>query len=329
MNLTLNSFKKKIFSLEIGSFEEYALWLFRYQAQHNPVYGRYLHLLKTRPNEVKNITDIPFLPIDLFKRHCIKTGKRKTECIFSSSGTTGQQTSRHEVADIGLYEKSFENAFRIFYGDMEQYVVLALLPAYLERGGSSLVYMADKWIAASRREQSGFYLYDYDRLAHTLEALEQQEQKTLLLGVSFALWDFAEQYAMPLRHTLLMETGGMKGKRPEIVREELHGILCRAFDTEAIHSEYGMTELLSQCYSQGKGLFRCPPWVRVFAHDLYDPFAQVAFGQTGCLKVIDLANVYSCAFVATADLGKCYADGTFEVLGRADNSDVRGCNLMF
>lgn len=323
-----NSFQKKIFNLTSTNFEETALELFRYQATANPVYSQYLQNLSIDIESIMTIEAIPFLPIELFKKHTIVSGEGEVQQTFSSSGTTGTKTSRHHLLDLSLYEESFFKGFEHFYGNPQKYCFLALLPAYLERQGSSLVYMAHHLIKRSTHPKSGFYLYNYGALADTIHQLEQDEQATILLGVSFALWDLAEQYPIPLKHTTIMETGGMKGKRKEVIREELHGIYKAAFGVENIHSEYGMTELLSQAYSKGNGIFRCPPWMRVLAREVTDPFNIVSPNRTGVLNIIDLANVHSCAFLATSDLGKCFEDGSFEVLGRMDESDVRGCNLL-
>jgi phenylacetate-coenzyme A ligase PaaK-like adenylate-forming protein len=324
---------KDIFTLTNEQFEAAALDLFQYQAQYNAVYKQYIHLLNIDPSAVKSLYDIPFLPVELFKNHTIISSELPIQTIFSSSGTTGSHTSRHYVSDLSLYEQSFERCFQLFYGDIRQYAVLALLPAYLERSGSSLVYMANKLINDSQHPQSGFYLYDYDRLAHTLSDLESQQQATILLGVTFALLDFAEQYTLPLTHTTIIETGGMKGKRREMIRPEVHHTLQHAFQQTAIHSEYGMTELLSQAYSVGNGIFSCPPWMRILLRDVYVPTATLPqptpkHPSKGAINVIDLANRHSCAFIATADLGQLFHNHTFEVLGRMDNSDVRGCNLL-
>jgi len=323
-----DSFKKQLFALKSVDFEAAALKLFRYQATANPVYHQYLQNLFVDIESITTIEAIPFLPIELFKKHSILSGEGKIQQTFSSSGTTGIQTSEHHLFDLQLYEQSFFEGFEYFYGNPQDYCFLALLPAYLERQGSSLVYMAHHLIKRSQHPKSGFYLYNYGSLADTLQQLEDAGQPTILLGVSFALWDLAEQYPMPLKHTTIMETGGMKGKRKEVIREELHGIFQEAFEVQNIHSEYGMTELLSQAYSKGNGIFRCPPWMRVLTREVTDPFSIVPPNRTGILNIIDLANVHSCAFLATSDLGKRFEGGSFEVLGRMDYSDIRGCNLL-
>ncbi len=324
----MDSFKKKIFQLKSVDFSAAAIELFHYQATANPIYQQYLQYLSIQIESITTIQQIPFMPIELFKKHSIISGKGNIQKTFSSSGTTGSQTSQHHLLDLQLYERSFLHAFQHFYGKPEDYCILALLPAYLERQGSSLVYMAHQLIKRSGHPESGFYLHNYGALADTLYKLEEKRQSTLLLGVSFALWDLSEQYPMPLEHTTIMETGGMKGRRKEIIREELHRIYQSAFGVENIHSEYGMTELLSQAYSRGEGIFRCPPWMKVVAREVTDPFHILPAKQTGILNIIDLANVHSCAFLATSDLGKCFSDGSFEVLGRMDSSDIRGCNLL-
>lgn len=326
----LSFFKKNIFQLKNETdFEKAALALFQFQARENPVYKNFLQYLHIAPQSVNTIDQIPFLPIELFKNHKIVSGDLPIEQVFTSSGTTGITTSYHYVADTTLYIDSFMQGFQHFYGNIQDYCLLALLPAYLERKGSSLVFMADHLIRQTQHPLSGFYLDDYAQLQATLQHLTIQKQKTILLGVSFALWEFAEQYPMPLPYITIMETGGMKGRRKEVVKEQLHHIFKEAFGVPSIHSEYGMTELLSQAYSKGNNLFECPPWMKVLIREVNDPFAYQSIGQTGCINVIDLANVYSCAFIATSDLGKCHTDGTFEVLGRLDSSDVRGCNLLF
>lgn len=321
--------KQQLFSIQTtAQFEAVALDVFRYQAANNLVYKTFLNYIGCKVSNIAHVAQIPFLPIELFKTQRIVTGNLPTQQTFTSSGTTGTQTSKHEVCDLALYEKSFMHSFEQFYGAATQYCVLALLPAYLERTGSSLVYMANHLIEKSKYPQSGFYLYDYAKLSKILRQLNNIGKKTLLLGVSFALWDLAEQHPQPLPHTIVMETGGMKGKRPEIVRPQLHQILQNAFGLNTIHSEYGMTELLSQAYSNGQGIFRCPNHMQVLVREANDPFHILPTNQTGCLNIIDLANLHSCSFLATADLGKVFDDGSFEISGRMDSSDVRGCNLM-
>ena len=309
------------------AFEALALDLYRLHAGRNPVYRAYLAALPLR-KQVARAARIPCLPIALFRSQRVLLNDLASAIAFSSSGTTGTVTSTHYVPWPDDYERSFMRSFTAVYGPPTEWRILALLPSYLERNGSSLVYMAEKLIAATGDALSGYYLHDLDRLAETLRLSEAEGRKTLLLGVTFALLDLAERFPMPLRHTTIMETGGMKGRRPEIVREELHAILKRAFQVPSIHSEYGMTELLSQAWSTGDGLYRCPPWMQVRIREVNDPFAPVPVGRTGGIDVIDLANIASCPFISTQDLGRLHADGTFEVLGRFDNSDARGCNLL-
>jgi phenylacetate-coenzyme A ligase PaaK-like adenylate-forming protein len=273
------------------------------------------------------LTSIPFLPISFFKTHKVISGNRKIEKIFSSSGTTGNTVSQHLVCDISLYETSFLSAFTMFYGCPSDYAILCLLPAYLEREGSSLIYMAEKLVSLSGQPESGFFLKTKGELLDRLLARELSGKKTLLLGVSFALLDFAEENPMVLNHTILMETGGMKGRKTEMTRMALHQKLEDAFGVPSIHSEYGMTELLSQAYSVCGGRYVCPPWMRVFVREEDDPFVVKDCGA-GIICVMDLANVYSCAFIETADVGRIHPDGSFEVLGRMDNSDIRGCSLL-
>ena len=312
-------------------FEKASLHLFRFQYHHNPVYQKYVDALGISPDTVQHLAEIPFLPVRLFKTHAVTTTHFKPELVFESSGTTHTINSRHFIKDAGLYEKSFFNCFQGFYGQMSDWCILGLLPSYLERKNSSLVYMVQKLAEKSKHPLSGFYLNDFDKLANTLNELEAAKQKTLLMGVTFALLDFAEQYPIPLQNTVVMETGGMKGRRKEMLRVEVHEQLKTAFALPAIHSEYGMSELLSQAYSNGNGLFRTPQWMRIFLRDESDPLGIKPFtGHSirGLINVIDLANIYSCAFIATDDLGILYPDGSFEVTGRMDNSDLRGCSLL-
>lgn len=309
-------------------FHKAAMKTYRYQFEHNEVYQKYNVLLQKSPANVKHITEIPFLPIEFFKSKEIKTGIAPVETVFTSSGTTGQITSKHLVTDLSLYETSCRAAFSKFYGAIEDYVVLALLPSYLEREGSSLVHMAQDMITRSDRVESGFYLNNYDELVQTLKTLDAQGQNVLLIGVTYALLDLIENYDFQLRNTIIMETGGMKGKRKEMIREELHELLSKGFGVQKIHSEYGMTELLSQAYSLGDGIFECPPWMDIFIRDTEDPLTLIDNQLTGGINVIDLANLHSCAFIATQDLGKKTDQDTFQVVGRFDHSDIRGCNLM-
>ncbi|WP_299211366.1 acyl transferase [uncultured Dokdonia sp.] len=309
-------------------FEQKALDVFRYQFEHNTVYRSFCDLLYKNPSDIKTVAEIPFLPISFFKSHEVVSSQKETEAIFTSSGTTGSITSKHYVKDLSLYETSFQKGFTQSYGAIEEYVVLALLPSYLEREGSSLVYMVDHLIKASKHEDSGFYLDDYFALSEKLKDLDTSGKKVLLIGVSFALLDLIENDHFSLQHTIIMETGGMKGKRKEMIREELHAMLSKGFGVSEIHSEYGMTELLSQAYSNGKGVFTTPPWMKILIRDPEDPLTIFSNSKTGGLNVIDLANIHSCSFIATQDLGRIHPDGSFSVVGRFDNSDIRGCNLM-
>ncbi|MBO0321337.1 acyl transferase [Muricauda sp. CAU 1633] len=320
---------QRIFSISNPKeFEEVTLQIFQFQYKNNPVYKAYCDHLKKSPSNVANTTDIPFLPIEFFKTQQITSTHKKAETIFESSGTTQTSVSKHFVPDLKLYEQSFLQGFTTFYGPVEDYCILALLPSYLEREGSSLVYMVNELVSRSNHPDSGFHLHNLAELHQKLITLEKKQIKTLLIGVSFALLDLAEQSPTPLKNTIVMETGGMKGRRKELIREELHHILKKAFGVPKIHSEYGMTELLSQAYSQGDGIFRTPPWMKIITRDTEDPLSLQTHGKTGGINIIDLANVYSCAFIATQDLGKTYSNGFFEVLGRFDSSDIRGCNLM-
>ncbi|WP_127018713.1 acyl transferase [Flagellimonas beolgyonensis] len=320
---------QRIFSIRnTAQFEEVALAIFKYQYHQNGVYRKFCDFLGKSDRTVAQLVDVPFLPIEFFKSHHVVCGSTKPQAIFESSGTTQSQTSKHFVPDLSLYEQSFLNAFSLFYGPVEDYCILALLPSYLERQGSSLVYMVNNLVKRSNHPDSGFYLHNLEELHKKLSEVEQKGTKTLLIGVSFALLDLAEQFPMPLKNTIIMETGGMKGRRKELIREELHLILKKAFGVQTIHSEYGMTELLSQGYSHGNGIFQSPPWMKILIRDSEDPLSFQTEGKTGGINVIDLANLYSCSFIATQDLGKTLPYGSFEVLGRFDNSDIRGCNLM-
>jgi len=311
------------------TFRAATLEVFHFQALHVPVYRDYLAALRKDPDSVKEIEQIPFLPIEFFKSHAVLEEGLKAELVFDSSGTTGTEPSRHHVADAGLYRESFLRTFNAFYGSPEKLCILALLPSYLERETSSLVYMMDHLIRWSKHPDSGFYLDNLGDLSAILQKRNNDQQATLLVGVSFALLDLAEQHPMEFWSNIsLMETGGMKGRRKEMVRSELHEQLQAAFDLRTIHSEYGMTELLSQAYSAGEGLFHAPPWMKILVRDPNDPLTLAPEGQSGGLNIIDLANIHSCSFVATGDLGKVYEDGSFEVLGRYDHSDIRGCNLL-
>lgn len=320
---------QQLFSIQNSNeFDSLAMEIFRFQYRANTVYGTYCNHLGKSPSNVTHLSEIPFLPIEFFKSKTVVSTHNKPEAIFESSGTTQNTTSKHFVSDLSLYERSFMQAFTLFYGPVEELCILALLPSYLERSGSSLVYMVNELVTRSQHPNSGFYLYNLKDLHQKMRAQEASGSKTLLIGVSFALLDLAEQFPTPLKYTTIMETGGMKGRRKELIRAELHDILKDAFEVPSIHSEYGMTELLSQAYSQGNGIFKTPPWMKILTRDTEDPLSLQSDGKTGGLNVIDLANLHSCSFIATQDLGKTYSNGTFEVLGRFDNSDIRGCNLL-
>lgn len=323
------AFSDRPFSIrDEHSFNAEALRLFHLHAENNPVYRGFLNALGRNTSSVDHWTAIPCLPIGTFRNHRVLLDGLEAAITFTSSGTTGSVTSSHLVPWPALYERSFMTSFTARYGAPSDLRIIALLPAYLERPGSSLVYMAEHLVRASGDPHSGMYLYQYEEVAQLLQRSEAEGKRTLLLGVTFALLDLAEQHPLPLRSTIIMETGGMKGRRPEIVREELHRILQAAFHVPTIHSEYGMTELLSQAWSSGEGRYFCPPWMRVRMRDVNDPLSPVALGRTGGMDVFDLCNSASCPFISTQDLGRSHADGSFEVLGRFDFSDVRGCNLM-
>ncbi|MDN3722799.1 acyl transferase [Aequorivita sp. SDUM287046] len=320
--------EKQVFEINTpAEFEHLALEVFRFQYENVAVYRTFCELLGIEISAVKNIEKIPFLPIQFFKNKKIISEKLAAQYIFKSSGTTGSNTSNHYVADIRIYEKSFLSAFQKQYGNPSDYAILALLPSYLEREGSSLIYMVESLIAKSSNPESGFYLNNTQALIEKLHNLESNGQKTILIGVSYALLDLIEKNQFCLKNTIVMETGGMKGRRKEMIKKEMHEILKKGFGVQEIHSEYGMTELLSQAYSTGNGIFSCPPWMKALVRDTEDA-RTFTIGKTGGLNIIDLANLYSCAFIATQDLGKVFPNGDFEVLGRFDASDIRGCNLM-
>lgn len=316
-----------LFSISAEAFVPRALQLFAFQYAQNPLVRRYADALGADPARVTGLAGIPFLPVSFFKTHAVKTTDFLPEAVFASSGTTGLPASRHEVRELGLYTGSFTAGFQRFYGAPGDWCIIGLLPSYLERTNSSLVVMVHELIGRSGHPDSGFYLYEHEVLYGVLQRLEEQGQKTLLIGVSFALMDFAERYAMELRHTVVMETGGMKGRRRELTRPELHAFLTGRLGVDVIHAEYGMTELLSQAWSSGHGLFTCPPWMRVLVRAEDDPLDVRTEGE-GILNIIDLANQWSCAFLATEDVGRVRPDGRFEVSGRVDNSDIRGCSLL-
>lgn len=320
---------KQIFSISNSrQFEETELEIFRHQAANCAVYREYITHLKINPEKITKTDDIPYLPISFFKTHEVLSSTETPEITFSSSGTTGMVQSRHLVTDLSVYDQSFNLAFEHFYGKIEDTCFLALLPSYLEREGSSLIYMVDALIKDSKHPDSGYFLHNHEELFNTLTRLKATQQKTILIGVTYALLDFIESHQIDFPELIVMETGGMKGKRKEMVREELHQLLQEGFGITHIHSEYGMTELLSQAYSKGDGIFYCPPWMKINLRDTNDPLSPVQGNKSGGINVIDLANINSCSFIATQDLGRLYPDGSFEVLGRFDNADIRGCNLL-
>ena len=322
----MNTFINKIFNCtNDATFEKLALEIFDFQMENNLTYAAYAALI-LRGKHPENINEIPFLPVEFFKTEQIICQGQAIEEIFLSSGTTGEQ-SKHLVSNIELYKSSYQKTFQLFYGDITDYCILALLPSYKEREDSSLIYMVDDLIKKSKHPQSNYYLNNYKELATTLKELESKKQKTILFGVTYALLDLAEVFPQKLEHAIIMETGGMKGQRKELLKEEIHSILKHSFATENIHSEYGMTELLSQGYSKGNNIFKTPPWMKILTRDVNDPLSIIS-NKTGGINVIDLANIYSCPFIATQDLGRTFDDGSFSVLGRFNNADVRGCNLL-
>ncbi|WP_445748127.1 LuxE/PaaK family acyltransferase [Polaribacter sp.] len=320
---------KEIFDIKSEEqFKSAAFEVFKHQFENNKTYRSFCDLLYIHPADVQSIAQIPFLPIQFFKNRKILSSKDEIQEIFTSSGTTGSITSQHFVTDIKLYQESYLKGFAHFYGNIKDYVVLGLLPNYLERNGSSLVFMVNDLIEKSTHIDSGFYLHNLDELAQKIITLNKSGQKILLIGVSFALLDLIEKHQFSLKNTIVMETGGMKGRRKELVRAELHLLLQKGFGVSEIHSEYGMTELLSQAYSKGNGVFKTPPWMKILVRDTEDALTILPNKKTGGINVIDLANYNSCSFIATQDLGKIYENGTFEIIGRFDNADIRGCNLM-
>jgi phenylacetate-coenzyme A ligase PaaK-like adenylate-forming protein len=320
----------KIFNISgQKSFYEKALEVFNYQAENNKLYKEFLSNLHIDRNSVRSLYDIPFLPAGFFKNHKIVTGNNPVVMIFESSGTTGTSTGRHYVTDIEIYKESLTRAFTLFYGNPSQFFIAALLPSYIERENSSLVYMVNNLVERSAYPCSGFYKNNIEEMLSNIKVAREKNRKILLIGVSFALLDLAEKYSPDLSDAIVMETGGMKGRRNEMIREELHSVLRQGLRAENIHSEYGMTELLSQAYSKSDGIFHCPPWMKILIRDPQDPLSVISIpGRTGGINVIDLANINSCSFISTDDLGKLHEDGGFEVLGRFDNSDIRGCNLL-
>lgn len=319
----------RIFSVSNeAEFQSLAMEIFHHQASENPVYHQYIKLLGRSPAEIGNPGEIPFMPVEFFREHRVISGEREPELVFESSGTTSERASKHYISDKGIYLESLTRGFELFYGNPRDYCILALLPSYLENEHSSLVFMAAELIRLNGHPGSGFYIDNLGSLVKVIRKLEDSGQASLLLGVSFALAGLAEKYPMELKHTIVMETGGMKGRRKEITREELHGLLKNGFGVSSVHSEYGMTELLSQAYSRGDGIFHCPPWMQIKIRDPYDPLSPVTRESSGGINIIDLANIHSCSFIATQDIGRIAPDGGFEVLGRFDYSDIRGCNLL-
>lgn len=320
--------KADILAVNADDFESLALKVFQYQRQYCEVYNRYLSLLKLDTTNINSIGQIPFLPITFFKTFDIRTGNFTPETVFESSSTTGTGTSKHVVKSALWYRSTFRKSFQRAFGTPEDYCHLALLPSYLERNNSSLVYQVNDFINHSKYAQSGFYLYDHQALANRIAANEAEGIPTLLWGVSFALLDFAEQFNIPMKHTRIIETGGMKGRRKEITRIEMHSLLQKSFGPNAIAGEYGMTELMSQAYALSNGIYQCPQWMHVSGREINDPLSPAQKGRNCVLNIIDLGNIDSCCFIATDDIGRVYEDNRFEVLGRLDNSDTRGCNLM-
>jgi hypothetical protein len=324
------NFKNRLFQISSDlEFNDLALGLFRFQHENNRIYREFTNLIGKSPGKVTEFTAIPFLPISFFRDQDVICNEGRTITkVFTSSATTGSIPSRHSVHDLSLYEESFIRCFSLFYGKPEDFRFLVMLPGYMERQGSSLIYMMDEMVRRSNQNGSGFLLDDFHSLEKELQLHPVPGIRTILFGASYALLDFAEYYTSGPVNAIVMETGGMKGRKKEMIREELHDFLCRKLGVEVVHSEYGMTELLSQAYSRGKGIFRPPPWMKVLIRDVNDPFEILPTGKTGGINIIDLANIYSCAFIATQDLGRLHPDGSFEVLGRFDDSDSRGCNLL-
>jgi phenylacetate-coenzyme A ligase PaaK-like adenylate-forming protein len=319
---------ENIFQVTNENFENLALSIFKLQFEQIEVYQEYCKIMGKSPDSVQSLSDIPFLPIDIFKTHDVISKSAIPELIFESSATTGQTTSKHQIIDVSIYETSFLKTFKMFYGAPDEYIFLALLPSYLERNNSSLVYMTDRLIKESKNTQSGFFMNNFEELNNQIQLSKNSEKKIFLIGVTYALLDFSEQYPQDLSNATVMETGGMKGRRKEMVRDEIHTFLKNKLKVEKVHSEYGMTELLSQAYSKGDGIFSCPPWMKVFIRDSYDP-TQFSETGSGGINIIDLANINSCSFIATGDLGRKTNKDSFEVLGRLQDAEVRGCNLMY
>jgi phenylacetate-coenzyme A ligase PaaK-like adenylate-forming protein len=327
--MDFTAFKHSIFNLQSPfEFNEIAVSLFRYQYRENEIYRSFVDALGISESQVYHPEQIPFLPVSFFKTHKVISGDYAEELIFESSGTTGMETSKHFVVDASCYQESFTRGLQLAYGDLSEYAVFALLPSYLERKNSSLVYMVEKILLQSNRQMGGFYLNELSELQQQLKEAQRLGLKIMLFGVTFALLDMAEKFPLRIPDAIIIETGGMKGRRNELTRMELHEKLCEGFGVQKIHSEYGMTELLSQAWSPGDGIFRCPPWMKILIADTNDPLSYLETGRSGGINIIDLANFHSCSFIATQDLGRVFDDGSFEVLGRFDNSDIRGCSLL-
>jgi phenylacetate-coenzyme A ligase PaaK-like adenylate-forming protein len=327
--MDFTAFKHSIFNLQSPfEFNEIAVSLFRYQYRENEIYRSFVDALGISESQVYHPEQIPFLPVSFFKTHKVISGDYAEELIFESSGTTGMETSKHYVVDASCYQESFTRGLQLAYGDLSEYAVFALLPSYLERKNSSLVYMVEKILLQSNRQMGGFYLNELSELQQQLKEAQRLGLKIMLIGVTFALLDMAEKFPLRIPDAIIIETGGMKGRRNELTRMELHEKLCEGFGVQKIHSEYGMTELLSQAWSPGDGIFRCPPWMKILIADTNDPLSYLETGRSGGINIIDLANFHSCSFIATQDLGRVFDDGSFEVLGRFDNSDIRGCSLL-
>jgi phenylacetate-coenzyme A ligase PaaK-like adenylate-forming protein len=325
----INDLTGRIFEIQSASdFGKAAMEIFRFQATHCKIYREFLNYLKIAVTKVETTDRIPFLPVNFFRTTKVTCAEKKHDELFISSGTTGTGGSRHYVYDRSIYKTGFFKTFKLFYGDLPVYRILALLPSYYGRKDSSLIYMVKHLIAGTGNPESGFYHENADELVNIIGELEKKNKKAILIGLSFALLDLAEKYRLKLNNTIVMETGGMKGRRAEITRAGMHDFLCERFGLEKIHSEYGMTELLTQAYSPGEGFFSAPPWMKVMIRDMYDPFQYHSTGKTGGINIIDLANIWSCSFIETQDIGRINNDGTFEVLGRIDNTEIRGCNLM-
>lgn len=324
---SLNSFKSNVFVINNQNFEAHALELFNFQYNNNTTYREYVQYLNVIPEEVSTISNIPFLPIQFFKHHHIKTGSFLPQHVFESSGTTGGSTSKHYIEDLDYYKKISTQIFNSFFGKIEDAIIIGLLPSYLERNNSSLVYMVDQFINISTNDHSGFYLDNIDLLVKKLKSISKDKSNIFLFGVTFALLELANLFQFDMKNLTILETGGMKGRGKELIREDLHQKLKHSFQTDKVSSEYGMTELLSQAYLQSDGFFHSPPWMKVRIREIHDPFSFAKEGQIGVINVIDLANVHSCAFIETEDLGLRVSDG-FKVIGRLDNSDLRGCNLL-